>query len=45
MADERVRMGTTDKDNFVIVGLVDLRVPEDLLNRLEHAAEQVLAQL
>jgi hypothetical protein len=29
----------------VDVGLVDLRVPEDLLDGLEGAAEEVLAQL
>ena len=37
--------GTTDEDDFVNVGLVDLGVTEDLLDRLESGAEEVLAEL
>ena len=37
--------GTTNQDNFVDVGLVDLRVTEDLLDGLESGAEEVLAEL
>ena len=36
---------TTDQDDFVDVGLVDLGVTKDLLDRLERAAEQVLEEL
>ena len=35
----------TNEDDFVDVGLVDLRVAEHLLNRLESRAEEILAQL
>ena len=37
--------GTTDEDDFVNVGLVDLGVTEDLLDGLESGAEEVLAEL
>ena len=35
----------TDEDDLVDVGLVDLRVAEDLLDGLEGGAEEVLAEL
>jgi hypothetical protein len=37
--------GTTDQDDLVDVGLVDLGVAEDLLDGVEGASEEVLAQL
>ena len=37
--------GTTDENDFVDVGLVDLGVTEDLLDGLESGAEEVLAEL
>jgi hypothetical protein len=37
--------GATDEDDFVDVGLIDLRISEDLLDGLEGAAEEVLAEL
>ena len=36
--------GTTDHDNLVDAPLVDFGVTKDLFNRLQSAAEQVLAQ-
>lgn len=43
--DTRDTGRTTDEDDFVNVRLVDLRVTEDLLNRLERGAEEILAKL
>ncbi len=43
--DTRDTSGSTNQNDFVNVGLVDLGIPKDLLNRLECASEQVLAQL
>ncbi|KAL5537286.1 hypothetical protein ACEPAF_1109 [Sanghuangporus sanghuang] len=37
--------GTTDKDDLVYVGLIDLGVPENLLDRLKRRPEEILAQL
>jgi len=37
--------GTTDKDDFMDVGLVDLGVPEDLLDGLKGATDPVLVRL
>ena len=34
-----------DEDNFVQIGLVDLRVPEHLFYGLNSRTEEVLAQL
>lgn len=36
--------GTTDEDDFVDVRLVDLGIPENLLDGLESATEKVLAE-
>ena len=36
---------TTDQDNLVNIGLVDLGVTEDHLDRVEGSSEEVLAQL
>ena len=35
----------TNEDDLVNLGLVDLRIPENLLNGIERAAEEILAQL
>ena len=43
--DTRNTGGTTDQDDLVDVSLVDLGVMEDLLNGVEGASEEVLAQL
>jgi hypothetical protein len=37
--------GATDQDDLSHVGLVDLRVPQDLRHRLEGAAEEILTEL
>jgi hypothetical protein len=37
--------GSPDQDDFVDVGLVDLGVPENFLNGLKGATEQILAKL
>ena len=37
--------GTTNENDLVNLGLVDLRIAEDLLNRLESAAKEILAKL
>jgi len=36
---------TTDQDDFMDVGLVNLGVAEDLLNKVKSAIEQILAKL
>jgi len=43
--DTRNTCRTTDQYNLVDIGLVDLDVTEDLLDRVEGASEEVLAQL
>lgn len=45
LLDTRDTGRTTNKDDFVDVRLVDLRVTKDLLNRLERGAEEILAKL
>ena len=43
--DTRDTSGTANGDDLVDLGLVDLRIAEDLLNRLESAVEEILAKL
>ena len=43
--DTRDTSGTANGDYLVDLGLVDLRIAEDLLNRLESAAKEILAKL
>jgi hypothetical protein len=43
--DTRNTSGTTNKDDFVDIGLVDLGVPKDFLNRLHGLPEEILAEL
>ena len=42
--DTRNTSGTTDEDDFVNVGLVNLGIGEDLLDGFESGAEKVLAE-
>ena len=37
--------GTADKDDLMDVGLVDLRITKDLLDRLKGTTEKILAEL
>ena len=42
--DTRNTRGTTDQDDFMHVGFVDLRITQNLLHRLESATEEILAK-